>query len=146
VFLIGIVSAVPAAPSPTCKVTANVLNSTYQPAYFQEDNGIPCNSGGRDVPSSYLLQLKINSASTVTEDGSMSCDELYPLGKEISVILYNPTRDYSGVKVIEGDIHFGGDECNGGIFLTNYKIINNEPEKELTFFQKIINWFKRLFS
>src|SRR3989338_2412423 len=99
VFLIVIVSAVPAAPSPTCMVTANILNSTYQKAYFN-----PLNLCNRNIPASYSLKLIINNISTVYEDSSRSCDELYLIGKEISVKLSNLTGYSSNARVIEGDI------------------------------------------
>ncbi len=140
VFFIGTAYAVPAAPSPTCRISANVLSSEYQQAY----SGIGlCN---RKISASYLLKINISNISAVQEDGSRSCTELYPIGKSISVKLYNLTEGYSRAKTIEGDIHFSGDECNAGIFLANYKVIESEPEKELTFFQRIISWLKSIFS
>ena len=139
---IGIVSAVPAAPSPTCHITAEILNATYHPAYFQEDNGLPCNNGGRNIPAHYLLELKINNVSTVQEAGSISCEERYPINGKISVTPYDIPVDYSKIKVLEGDIHFGGDECNSGIFLKDYNIITLKE----TIFQKILSWFKGLFA
>ncbi|HLD36971.1 MAG TPA: hypothetical protein VJA86_00060 [Candidatus Nanoarchaeia archaeon] len=138
VSLIGTASAVMAAPSPTCRISADVINSTYHAAY------INCN---RIIPASYSVWLNISNVSVVREDGDRSCYELYPAGKEISVKLYNLTGYSSNAKAIEGDIHFGGDECNGGTFLDgNYRIVSSEPEKELTLFQKIISWLKSIFS
>ena len=123
------VSAVPAAPSPTCRVTADISEVTFREAYYRGDDGRPCNAGGKTIPAAYLLRIRINSVSTVSDEGIRSCEELYPQGSEttLTVLGLNTAGNDSFEKnqVIEGYVHFSGDECGSGIYLTDYKIIED---------------------
>ena len=129
ITIFEIVSAAPAAPSPTCKITGEITNVTFRSSYFQEDNGLPCNFGGRNVTSSYLLSVKINDLSTVREDGDYTCENIYPVDSKVSLILnfnyFFMDANYSIGKIIEGEIHFGGDECSSGTYLYNHTLGDN---------------------
>ena len=168
ILLFGnIVFAAPAAPSPTCKINAEISEVTFHEAYFQEDNGLPCNAGGRNIPAKYLLKVKVNDVSSVREDGPISCTELYPPNSEKTLTIYENSvkvgDSFQKNQLIKGEIHFGGDECGSGIYLNNYEIVNGEPqedsnpnqlneEKEITtdessnFFSRIWSWIKSLFG
>ena len=119
------VFAVPAAPSPTCKINAEIIKVDYIKAYFQEDNGLPCNAGGRNISAKYLLEVKINNISTIITEG-MTCEELYPTNSIKTLTIFetqiNSGDSFQKNQVIEGNIHFSGDECGSGIYLSNYKI------------------------
>jgi len=160
-FIIGlillfenIVLAVPAAPSPTCKINAELSEVTFREAYFQEDDGRPCNAGGRNIPAKYLLKVRINDVSTVREDGLMSCTEVYPINSEktltISESSINVGDSFKINHLIEGEIHFDGDECGSGTYLNNYKIINRDSlittKESSNFFFRIWSWIKSLFN
>ncbi len=123
-FAISFISAVPAAPSPKCRITGKIIEITFKPAYFQEDNGLPCNAGGVNVPAMYLLTVKITQVSTVQQEGDQNCTAVYPINSErtltISESSINSGDLFEKDKIIEGDIHFAGDECLGGIYLSNY--------------------------
>ena len=123
--LIGFVSAVPAASSPVCDIEAFVLNSTYVPTYFQPDNGLSCNDGGRNISESYLLKVILlhvgaNNPGEIREE----CRSLYPPDSEILITVKDLKESvkYEENSTIKGDIHFDGDECSHGIYLTNYNI------------------------
>lgn len=125
--------AVPAAPSPTCKINAEIIKVDYIKAYFQEDNGLPCNAGGRNIPAKYLLKVKINDISPVIEEG-MTCEQLYPLNSVKTLTIFenqiNSGDSFKENQLIDGNIHFSGDECSSGVYLSNYKIIE-EPCPQL---------------
>jgi len=142
------VSAVPAAPSPTCHITADVKNITLQPSSS-------CNfPTKRTLSAYYLLQSKIKSVSAIQTDEKfgITCDQLYLVNKEVSIRTYDDSRDYSKIKAIEGEINFAGDECTSGIFLKDYnppalkENISTETAVKKTIFQKIASWFKGLFK
>ena len=136
-FMIGLtsfVSAVPAAPSPICKITAEIVNVTYRQSYFQEDDGRPCNEGGINIAASYLMTVRISQISNTNNEGNVNCSNLYPVDSEQAIIYYKKVYEYQNDfgdkfvegQTIEGNINHGGDECSSGIYLNTYPIADIE--------------------
>ena len=142
--------AVPAAPGPICKISGKISGVSFIGGHLIKE-GL-CQ---RDIPTKYLLKVNINSISTISEDGSMNCTELYPLNSEqtLTILKWNDSFEknhqtdekismemvFKKNQQIKGEIHFAGDECDSGVYLENYQVIKEG------FFSKIIAWFQRLF-
>jgi hypothetical protein len=114
--------AVPAAPSPTCAISALVLDN--QKTTKQ--------TIGRDAESSnieyYAVKLKIKTSSLLQKDGYGSCDDL--ANSEKDSILRLTEYDKSPINIgdqITGKIKFGGDERLGGYFLSDIKVVVKGP-------------------
>lgn len=153
------VSAAPVNPRPPCRVNVTILNVTYHKGYFQEDNGLPCFSNGRDMPAKYLLAVRIQSVSAVEEadlfqERGSDCSARYPVGNEMILTIaksnVNPSDSFKKDQVIEGDIHFAGDECSNGLYLSNYRIIKSSSadvsKGSSGFFSRIWSWIASLFG
>jgi len=123
--------AAPAAPSPVCKINAKIIKVDYIKAHFQEDKLLPCNPGGR-IPAKYLLHVRINSVSSVTSDDGIDCTKLYPINSVQTLTIFESNIKRGNVfrenQIIEGSIHFDGDECDSGVYLINYNITDSCPE------------------
>ncbi len=146
IFLVGLVFAVPSAPSPTCKINAQIINVSFQEAhscpYFPTDYY----PEERIVPAKYLLNVKITAVSTVengecyeTTPGNSNCEgtceSLYPLNSEQTLTIYKSqiksAYTFNEEDILEGNIHFSGDECNSGIWLlSGYSTSHIEPVED----------------
>lgn len=126
---VSLVSAVPAAPSPTCEIEADVLG-----AKKTKKITLPINAPSQEIEY-YSVNLKILKVSTFQDEGPATCDNLYPVNSEKETILfpneYNKNPVMEGQR-IKGQFHFGGDERFGGIFLSNISIISQPPKPAKT--------------
>ena len=139
-FAVQIVNAVPAAPSPTCEITANVLMIEKTRTDIA-GRGIP----PRENFDYYRVNLDILDISTYKQEGGRSCDNSYiELAEKSGQILileeYNKNSISEGQK-IKAKIHFGGDEWFGGYFLSDIQILEDtttpQDKKEV----KLSYWY-----
>ena len=133
ILLAGFVLASEIAPSPTCKINAQIQNVSYKEAYYQEDiDGRPCIAGGEKTPAKYLLKVKISGVSTVNDEGYETCEELYPINTEQTLTIYKSeiesAHTFEKDEFLEGNIHLSGDECQSGIYLSNYATFHIEEK------------------
>ncbi len=118
VFAIQFANAVPAAPSPTCEIIANVLNVEKTRTNIL---------GQSSRQNYYSLNLDILNISIHKQEGDFSCDNSYIDSAEKSgqiLILdeYNKNPISEGQK-IKAKIHLGGDERFNGYFLSDIQIL-----------------------
>ena len=110
------VSAVPAAPSPTCEIMANVLKIEKSRTDFASGP-----RPGEDFDY-YRVNLDIFEITTYTQEGEMPCDNSYIERAEqykgyiVFVEEYNKNPILEGQK-IKAKVHFSGDELFHGYFL-----------------------------
>jgi len=119
-FLPAISYAVPAAPSPTCAISATVLSIQKT-----KTNIAGLGQPPREDFYYYSVKLKIESSSVFQQEGYGSCDNL--INKEQGSILSLTEYDKSPVSVgqkMNANIKFGGDEWFNGYFLSGVKIIS----------------------
>jgi len=116
---VQIAYAVPAAPSPTCEITATISSVKKKTSNFKTER-----------PSSesfdyYGVRLKIISSSLYAKDGNGSCEDLAKLETDSIVVPdeYEKVPLKSGQK-IKALMHFGGDERLGGYFLTKIEVLS----------------------
>jgi len=112
-LLLGKATAVPAAPSPTCEISARV-------------NRLELDE--RTTPADYIVYLdNISDIKTVKQEGTTKCDQEYInniKGENHFFIL--SLYEYNKHPISKGDeirvnVHFGGDEWSGGHFLSDIK-------------------------
>ena len=134
VFVSQIVNAVPAAPSPTCEITATVL-SVEKTRTNIEGLGLP----PRQNFDYYKVNLDILSISTYMQEDGRSCDNSYiefaeQSGQKLSLTEYGE-NPISKDQKIKAKIHFDGDEWFSGYFLSDILILedttNPETKKEV---------------
>lgn len=125
IFVFGnLALAGPAASSPICEIEADVLGvektKTITP---------PINAPSQEIEY-YSVRLKILKVSTLRDEGSSTCYNLYPVRSEKETILfpddYNQNPFTNGQR-IKGQVHFSGDERFGGVFLSNVFVISQPP-------------------
>ncbi|MFA4955045.1 MAG: hypothetical protein WC641_07085 [Patescibacteria group bacterium] len=116
---VQIARAVPAAPSPTCEITATITSVKKKTSNFKTEQ-----------PSSesfdyYGVRLKIISSSLYAKDGNGLCEDLAKLETDSIVVPdeYEKTPLKAGQK-IKARMHFGGDERLGGYFLTKIEVLS----------------------
>jgi len=123
--MVNFVNAVPAAPSSTCGVTADVLSVVKKQAVIGSFVPSP---NGENIISYYDINLDIVGISTYIEERGIYCDDSYTKNVEESnypIILhedqYNSTPISEGQR-IKARISFGGDEFFHGYFLSGIQI------------------------
>lgn len=143
VFAVQIVNAVPAAPSSTCEITANVLMIEKTRTDIK-GRGMP----PREDFDYYKVSLDILDISTYKQEGGRSCDNSYiELAEQSDLIStlaeYNKNPISEGQK-IKAKINFSGDEWFSGYFLSDIQILEDitilpgEKEDELSYWYYII--------
>lgn len=139
-----IVMAVPAAPSPTCKITANIVGIEKTRTNFE---------GRADPPRQdfdyYKVRLKILEITIYKQEGTLSCDSSYiasaeKSGQILSVGEYDKNLISVG-QTIKAKIHFGGDEWFSGYFLSDVEVVTErkEPQSPLS---AIASWVDNIVS
>jgi len=109
---------VPAAPSVTCSINAEVLGVEKKRTNFPES----ALSAGRADFDYYLINVEISNISTFDSLGGGSCDDtLIKIVEDQGIILQS--QDYESNPLTNGqkinaDIKFGGDEWFHGYFGT----------------------------
>ena len=109
---------VPAAPSVTCLINADVLGVEKKRANFTES----ALSVGRADFDYYLIEVKISNISTFDSSGVGSCDDAFIKAVENEGIFLQ-LQDYESNPLTEGQkinayVEFGGDEWFNGYFGT----------------------------
>ncbi|MFH1608479.1 MAG: hypothetical protein ABH951_00465 [Patescibacteria group bacterium] len=123
-FTARVIHAVPAAPSPTCEINADVLK-------VKKDNNY------------YNVTLNITKISTDQQEGDILCDNSYiNIVKSYNYTLlfsdeYKKTPIYEGQK-IQTKIHFEGDERFHGYFISNIKILEDVQKVRSNYWYYII--------
>ena len=155
ILLASFVVASVIAPSPTCKINAEINKVTYQEAYFIEyEDIIVCSN--ITIPAKYLLNVKITGVSTVINRGPewSTCEKLYPINSEQTLTIYKSeiesAHTFAIGEFLSGKIHLSsigvsstGEceseilgksqlcECEGGIYLSDYATSHiEEPAEE----------------
>lgn len=123
IFAIQVVNAVPAAPSPNCEITANVLKIEMTGTNTSNESGLA-------TFLYYKVNLDILEIATYKQEGTRLCDNSYIESAEgssqiLTLNEYNKTKISEGQK-IKGKIHFGGDELLGGYFLSDIQVVSAE--------------------
>jgi len=124
ILLIPSAHSVPAAPSPTCELTAKILSIEKI-----ETKTTPIMMPSRDVEF-YSLELDILNVSTYYQDGDWSCQNGYGTGpNEIKFkIMMNEYEQISqplhSGQTIKGKVRFKGDERFHGHFISGIEIVN----------------------
>ena len=130
VFVVQIVNAVPAAPSPTCEVTANVLKIEKTRTNIEGLGQPP-----RKDFDYYKVSLDFLEITTYKEEGISSCDNSYLDEQSLPILSlaeYNKNPISEGQK-IKAKIHFDGDEWFNGYFLSDTLILEDiTTEKDKT--------------
>jgi len=129
--------SVPAPNSPSCRATFSIIDIKYVGKLtptIQASSGKSILCAGKTIPARYLINTRITKSwdpETVTlANTADQCDRLYSPGKEIELTLTLPTRgpvnQFQDRTIVEGTIKMGGDECDHGVFLTEYRIPSRE--------------------
>src|SRR3972149_4877699 len=117
-----IVMAAPAAPSPTCEITANIVGIEKTRTNFE---GRAYLTPRQDFDY-YKVRLKILEITIYKQEGTLSCDSSYIASAEKSgQILSVGEYDKNPISVgqtIKAKIHFGGDEWFSGYFLSDVEV------------------------
>jgi hypothetical protein len=120
----GVTAGVPAAPSPTCLIYAEVLGVEKKNTNFNEF----ALSQGRTDFDYYLIKVKVSNISTYSDCSSFcsscdcpSCDNLIKSVEDQGIILQ--LQDYELNPLTEGQkikayVKYGGDEWFHGYFGT----------------------------
>lgn len=126
IFVARVAYAVPAAPSPTCTITATVLSieeiKEQREDVFSEEHSTY-------YVDYFLVELDILDISTFTQEGLKSCDGTYvEKAEKARQILFSD--DYEEMPISEGqkieaNIHFDGDERFAGFELSDVKILED---------------------
>ena len=118
-LILSTVHAVPAAPSPSCKVKIVINDVKFIPAQ-------PCPLGdGREVSQRYLAAVKImQNLGTVNQEGEGTCEGIYPDGAHQEFTI---TENLVKGNIYVGTVQSSGDECNHGSYFTNY-YVSEAPE------------------
>jgi len=121
-FVGQVVYAAPAAPSPTCEITATI-SGLEKTRTNMEGLGRP----PRENFDYYKVNLYILDISTYKQEGGRSCDNSYiehaeQSGQKLSLTEYNKNPISTGQK-IKAKINFGGDEWFSGYFLSDIQIL-----------------------
>ena len=124
-----IIKAVPSAPSPTCQISARVLNIEK----VEETKDFKGNQLS-NVYVYYKVNLNITSIDTIKQEGLYECDNDYITRAEdtfqtIKSEDYNIGPIYSG-QIIIANIHFSGDEYRSGWYLSS--IVDTSDKKSST--------------
>ncbi len=125
VFAAQVVYAVPAAPGPTCEITAEVLRAEKTRMNIKGGGNPP-----REDFDFYRIELKIFEISTYEQEEPLSCDSSFmesaeKSGQILSLDEYNKNPISQGQK-IKAKINFSGDEWFNGYFLSDIKILEDK--------------------
>ena len=121
--MIQYVVAVPAAPSPTCEITAEVQKLVMERTNIQVLSQPP-----RQDFDYYKVTLDITNINTFQPEGASSCDNSYiefaeKTGQILKLTEFNKNRIQAGQK-IKAKIHFQGDEWLNGYYLSDIQILS----------------------
>jgi len=114
---------VPAAPSPTCEITAKILNIEKV-----ETKTAPIMMPSRDVEF-YRLTLDILNVSTYQQEGDATCQDRYGTGPnrnqfKIMMKEYEQiSHSLNSGQTIKGKVRFRGDERFHGHFISGVEIV-----------------------
>jgi hypothetical protein len=154
--VVGFVSAVPPAPSPTCYIQGTIQSVEYREAYnepclsncYSAEPGTCCPTDVElEHPSRYYLNVTINEVRYVDgETDFITCEESYPIGEsdvfKINVEKVPMNYNFNIGDSIKGNVNR---EAFYSLDLSTDSCVSSQCASE-GLLHKILNWFKKLFG
>ena len=136
-------SSVPTPESPACKATFSIIDIKYVGKIaptLQSKTATSFMCSGKSIPARYLINSRIISSWDPTTPTLANIDDqcvrLYPFNKEIQLTLLLPTRGpankFQDRTIVEGTIKMGANECDHGVYITDYRIPSREERARST--------------
>ena len=130
IFIVQFAFAVPAAPSPTCGITATVVRFDMLRNDIEGLGQPP-----RKDFDYYNVTLNILNISTYQQEGGSSCDNSYiefaeKTGQVLTLTEFNKNQIQADQK-IKAKIRFQGDEWFNGYYLYDIQILSYGEGKEI---------------